>query len=417
MKSCYLIFLLVVFAFLVRISYPIYLEMKNEGYHERNINEIEFYYDDVARSIVAGKGFVHSENPNKYTKFKFEPGTPFNFVPPLYALLVAFVYKIFGPNVLYAKIITSLFDALVCLYIYLICKQIFHNRKLGLLASALYSVYPFAIYMASIMYYQTLLNLCLCIMVFCLLKARANWRNGAACGVAFGLSALAKPVTLPLIIFLPFIKFLEYIFKKIACDNFIQWTAFFVFAGVVVLLPWTVRNYIVFHEFVPVQKGGPAAFFQGSREEYIDVDVDTLRVKFKEDFSDTPSMYKRGFDNHIHQLVDSPMAYLAFLVKKFAYSWFNTEGKTDNTKALLVQSPFLLMALIGFVSALKMWFRNFNYYIFIIVMFIVGVQVLYFPLVRYTLSVMPLMMIYSSVGIYFVMNLFNRRYSICAEFK
>ena len=115
----HLLILIFILAFFLRVAPNIYLELRQQGWHINNINEMEFYYDDVARSLIVGKGFVHSVNPRSQNSlYKFEPGTPFRFVPPLYAWWLGLVYFIFGPNVLIAKILQCLMDASVCLLLY-----------------------------------------------------------------------------------------------------------------------------------------------------------------------------------------------------------------------------------------------------------------------------------------------------------
>ena len=96
-KSFYYLIIIFCLGITLRITPILYLELSSPGWHEKNINEIEFYYDDVARSLIAGKGFVHSVNPRPTgTPFSFTPGTPFSFVPPLYAWLLYIPYKLFG---------------------------------------------------------------------------------------------------------------------------------------------------------------------------------------------------------------------------------------------------------------------------------------------------------------------------------
>jgi 4-amino-4-deoxy-L-arabinose transferase-like glycosyltransferase len=410
-----ILFLIFTLAFILRALPILYLEYNEKGWHEKNINEIEFYYDDVARSLLAGKGFVHSVNPNEHTKYKFDPGTPFHFVPPLYAWFIYGIYKTFGPNVLLGKIFTVALDSLTCALIFLISQKIFKERVISYLGGLLYAIYPLSIATAMTLYYQVPMNILICLLVFFLMNT-TNLKNGVLSGVAWGLSTLAKPVTLPLLLILPAFKIIESKFKKTRLQDSLIWSSAFFIIGISVITPWTVRNFIVFNEFVPVQRGGPEAFFQGSLKKYIELDVDTLRLRYKDEF-EIDDLLSQGIRNHVMSLRDSPLSYAHFLAKKFAYAWYNTEGKEKNFNALLVQTPFLFLAILGLITGSRNWIKSNNNYILFIILFIMGIQVAIFPLVRYTLVVMPLMMVYSSFGLFYLINIRRGHQVLVSYFK
>jgi 4-amino-4-deoxy-L-arabinose transferase-like glycosyltransferase len=394
-RSILWIFLL---AFLLRAAPNIWLEWKEPGWHASNINEIEFYYDDVARSLILGEGFVHSVNPRSSTSpYNFSPGTPFHFVPPLYAWLLGIEYFAFGPNVLLAKLVQCFLDAAVCLLIYRIGVRML-DRRTALIAAALYAIYPLAIFADTRLYYQTLLNLALCWIILCM-AAPATVKNGMWTGIAVGVSALAKPVTLPLILILPVIRMLETI-RKPTLRSHVCWSIALVIACVLTLAPWTIRNYIVFDRFIPVQSGGGWVLMQGSKEAYIDANVDDLRRKYGNDLAISPDEFaSTALLNHRTHLVSDPLDYFWFLGKKFLLAWYNTEGKDKNAMALLVQLPFLIAALIGFTSLFAVWIRTPNSYVIGLILYISALQIALFPLVRYTLAVMPLVMLPAAVAI------------------
>lgn len=391
--------LIVMLAFILRVSPVIYFEVKHPGYHARNVNEIEFYYDDVARSVIAGEGFVHSVNPRPETQFKFRPGTPFHFVPPLYAWWVSLLYFLFGPSILVAKIFQCILDASVCYFLFSIGRKMSRNDVLGLTSSVLYATYPLAIYMCMSLYYQVPMNLLLCWLVVCLV-GETNIKNGIYCGLITGLSALAKPVTLPFMLLLPMARLAE-IYRSKRIRPWVGWSLALVAASVVVLTPWTIRNYLVFGKFVPVQSGASAPFIQGSKEEYIDLDVNELRKSYGQDLgikNEDPG--RVALENHIDHFLSNPLDYLRFLGKKAALSWYNTEGRTKNKYVLAGQFPYLLLGGVGLVFSLRYWGRRARFYIPAIIVYFCLVQIAIFPLFRYTLAVMPLVMVLCALGLW-----------------
>ncbi len=399
-RTLYLLGLIFLMAVILRIIPIIYMEWKDPGWHARNINEIEFYYDDVARSLIAGKGFIHSVNPrSEDSQYKFKPGTPFHFVPPLYAWWLYLVYLAFGPNVFLAKILQSLMDATVCLLIYVLGMRIFGNKGVSLLAALLYAICPLAIVVCGTLYYQIPMNVALCWMVLSFMGS-VKIRNGVWTGIAAASTALAKPVTLPLIMLMPVVRIIEGSMKQVPLKRSLFWAISFVVASVVTLTPWTIRNYMVFNKFVPIQHGGAEAFLQGSKEEYVDMDVLSLRKKYGDSGLAPATEYtKAAVSNHFNHLRENPLDYLRFLGKKFLLAWFNTEGKEKNFYVLLAQIPFLFFALISLGLSCKFWLKAPNWYVPALVLYICGIQVIIFPLVRYTLVVMPLVMLMTASGL------------------
>jgi hypothetical protein len=85
-------------------------------------------------------------------------------------------------------------------------------------------------------------------------------------------------------------------------------------------------------------------------------------------------------------------------------SWYNTEGKKKNGVVLLIQIPFLSFALVSLFLSGKTWCCKSNWYVPGIIVFICGVEVIFFPLMRYTLVVMPFVMLMAAHGAYIVWN-------------
>jgi 4-amino-4-deoxy-L-arabinose transferase-like glycosyltransferase len=387
-----------ILAFVLRAAPNVYMEWKHPGKHAGNIEELEFYIDDVARSLIVGGGFVHSLNPRPGCPYHFTPGTPFDFEPPLAAWWVGLVYFAIGPNIFLARIVQCLMDACVCPLLYVLARRMTVDRGTALLSAFLYAVYPLAIAICLGLYYQVPMNLALIWLVLCLI-APVTWRNGLWAGVALALSALAKPVTLPLIALLPVLKFLGWLRGKISLRACLLWCLSFVAASLAILTPWTVRNYLVFHRFVPVQNGAGAPLMLGSKEKYIDVDCAAVHEKYDSEMKYPPGEYERvAINNHVDHLRQAPLDYLRFLTKKFAFTWYNTEGKTKNWPTLLLQAPFLLLAIVGLIGVPRLWRQNGNGYVPALVLYICAVQVVFLPLVRYTLAVMPLVMVIAAVG-------------------
>ena len=382
-------------AVVLRATPIVFREVREPGWHERHLDNIGWYYDDVARSLIVGEGLV---NPRPECPWQVEPGTPLRLVPPLYAWWLGVVYFIFGPNIVLAKILQCFMDAFVCPLLYLLARRVTGDGKTALLSALLYAVYPLSIYSCQWLNYQKPLNLALIWIVLCL-TAPVTWRNGVWTGLAVAISALAKPVTLPLIAVIPIVKAVECIWRKVSMKVCLVWCLLFAAVCLATLTPWTIRNYLVFHEFVPVQRGGGVPMFHGSKEEYVDLDVGTWRERYEDEIAAAKGNFARvAINNHLEHLRSAPLDYFRFLGKKFLLTWYNTESRTKNTPALLIQSPFLVLAIVGLACAGRLWLKHGNWYLPGMVLYFAAIYVAFHPYIRYMVAVMPLVMVVAAVG-------------------
>ncbi len=378
-------------AFLLRAAPLVYLEVREPGWHASHIEELEFYFDDVGRSLITGSGFVHSVNPRPNCTYGFKPGTPFEFEPPLYAFWIGAVYSVLGPNIFLAKVLQALMDASACLLLYVLCRRVtagtrFDSPATALFSALLYAVYPLAIQVGMHLYYQVPMNLILIWLVLCLLSP-ATWRNGLETGLAVGLSALAQPVTLPLLAILPLLRIRR-----------LMWCFCFAAAGVAAIAPWIIREYEVFHQFVPIRNGAPGTLLQGSTEAYLNMTTAEAQVAMRRDVPSASECTRAAVTNHLDHFKAAPLNYLRFLAKKFLMAWYNTEGKAKNRLCLLIQGPFLALAVLGLALPRGMWLKNRNWYLPAMVLYFCAVEMALLPLVRYTLAVMPLVMVPAGIG-------------------
>jgi 4-amino-4-deoxy-L-arabinose transferase-like glycosyltransferase len=198
----------------------------------------------IARSLAQGHGF---SNP------LFGETGPTAWMTPLYPMLVAGVFKLFGVYTKVSAIVMLLFDclfsALTCLPVFFIAKKTADERA-GMWAGWAWAFFPYAIFFsADFIWATTLTTLALATLFLMTLHLdRPSLARWAAFGVASGIGALIDPVVLS---FIPLIAF------RMATRLFRQrrsWlkpltVAFFSFLAVV--SPWFLRNYNVFQTFVP----------------------------------------------------------------------------------------------------------------------------------------------------------------------
>jgi len=199
----------------------------------------------IAQSIVEGKGFS--------SPFFGQTG-PTAIMPPIYPLLLAAVFRVFGTytkaSALVMLSLDSLFSALTCVPVFLIAQRSFGLRT-AVWAGWAWAFFPYAIYFsADFIWVTTLATLMLALIFLAALRLEDSSRvsTWGSFGVLAGIGALTDPVVLSVTPLLALWMCWRRLQKKQS------WfvpalAALLAFGGTV--SPWMVRNYRVFHAFVP----------------------------------------------------------------------------------------------------------------------------------------------------------------------
>lgn len=179
--------------------------------------------------------------------------------PPLYSFFLAGIYYFLGESVSAVRIIQSLLGAFTCLMVYFAGKILF-NRKTGMIGSILAAFYPYFIYYTGDILSETLLTFLLSSSVALLVwfQQRPGYRRAILSGFCLGLTSLCKPVILPFVLL-----FLVWIVIALRRQRAHAWLTVLLVGSSVLLaiLPWTIRNYFYYHEFILVSTSGPALWF------------------------------------------------------------------------------------------------------------------------------------------------------------
>ena len=203
----------------------------------------------VARSIALHQGF---SSP-------FLPRTgPTALTPPLYPYLLAGIFRLCG---LYTPLaafgilaFNSLMASLTCLPLFLTARRVF-GRPTALCAGWLWAAYPFSIYFSADRVWDYALTGFLfawCLWLAVRLQHKASPLLWVAFGALSGLTCLCNPSVMTL--------FPLFLLIAIACHRRRQRAAIpgglaALLAFCLVLTPWTVRNFRVFHALIPVRDG------------------------------------------------------------------------------------------------------------------------------------------------------------------
>ena len=270
-------------AFAVRV---LYMTVAGTWHIRLLLDHFQFGWElgRIARSVALGHGYA---NPF------LGPTGPTAWIPPLYTLMVAAVFKLCG---IYSPLsawvifaLNSVFSAATALAVYEIAARCF-GQRVALWSGWLWALYPAAMqYAVHWVWDMSLTTWLFAAVLVTALRARRidcthlappspvfreaqrnpdgqrirRWINF---GLLWGLIALSNP---SLLIALPVIALwmlwgtwhtaheLEHAIRGAAC-------AALVFA--LCLAPWTYRNWLVFHAFLPTRGNLGAELFESTRE-------------------------------------------------------------------------------------------------------------------------------------------------------
>src|SRR6202046_3442929 len=217
----------------------------------RAVSVVPFLFEsgNIAHSLAAGNGFS--------SPFRVDTG-PTAWLPPIYPMLLAVIFRIFGPytflSFVAAASLNILFTTLTCVPIFLAGKRI---AGLGVAAGAawLWAIFPNAILIPVQSMWDASFSALLVATIFCATLALAEStrvRDWCAYGLLWGFTLMTNATLIALLPFL--LGWLAYRAQK----QRRQWIGRAALSiGILVLcsVPWTVRNYEIFHSFVPLRSG------------------------------------------------------------------------------------------------------------------------------------------------------------------
>lgn len=356
----------------------------------------EIAYLGGAHHLVEGRGFR-------------DPAYPV-FTPPLYAVLIAASLYLFHDAELPVRIAQAAADSLTVVILYLITWQLL-GLETALLASIALSIYPFSIYAVTYIGPETFFTLMLSIFVLLSIYAirYGHLRYYVSAGLVLGLATLTRGTTLyyPLVFLLPL-----FLLRRVSRATAPQYVAFCL-AFAVVILPWSLRNYVVLDDFIPVATAG-SNLLPACSEKFM-----TIPEKVKE----WPHLYemmqsrgikapprdskpserdgflmKAGLEYCKTRLANDPLSFGPLIVKKFLRLWYATESGENHTKIIAVNMLIYPFALYGLGLA---WYRRQALTLLLLapVGYFISLHWISFPLFRYMLPVMPYVISFAAFGI------------------
>lgn len=241
------IILIILFTFFASLVYSFYFKIKPLVDAKA--------YDKIAVNLVNGSGYREDLSVDIQHDYAIAR------VGPLYEYFLAGIYKIFGHHYGAVWVIQAILRAVSVWFLYLTALIIFrfnqNKNNLAILSAAIFGFYPDLIEISAMLMTETFYLFFLSLMVYLFFRFFESMNSGQSIllGLVSTLAILARP---PIIFFLPII-FWRYFQKKKVFSVFL-----FSFIIILVLAPWTIRNYTVYNRFMPLGAAGSFNFWIGN---------------------------------------------------------------------------------------------------------------------------------------------------------
>jgi 4-amino-4-deoxy-L-arabinose transferase-like glycosyltransferase len=376
---------------IVRLVYVIALGLLAD------LNPYEDYYDDIARSLISGKGFfVSGEVEHSLVRY------------PLYPLLLAGCFRLFGYGQGFVTL-QYLLDALTLLVIYRLGKECFEEgtARLGVVLA---SFYPFtALYILRCLP-ETLFTLLIALSLLTLCRAhrRAKLLGFIVTGFALGLTTLCKSVGFYFALVVPLLALLPRFggWRTAASHLLIPLVA------LLTILPWGLRNYFVTGRLILLGTAGPYSLYIGNNLATDGRDRDEVGEQHREIFMAHMLEVAQGHSPTSpeasaplraavrRQFAEHPGASLWLIVRKAGRFWVDVYGPRNKLFQWIVapvQVAVLLMAVPGILLALRLGCPVWP--LLLAILYMNGIHALVLSTFRYSVPIMPEMMLFAALTI------------------
>src|SRR5580698_7972493 len=275
---------------------------------------------NVARALVAGHGF----------------GSPFvstqtsAIMPPVYPLIVAGIFEVFGEHTAGSIFAVHVFDcivnALACIPIFLVARNSF-GKRVGLWAAWAWVFFPYGIYFAAAWAWSThLLMNALLWLLYMAQRIETSPKLGlwADFGFLAGIAGLIEPSVLVVV---PFLLLLAMWRLARAGKRWLLSGAAASFLLAATIAPWLIRDAMLFHRFIPMRDSMGLELWMGNNGYSVRFTSDDLHsLHNAQELADYNSMGELAYMDHkaaqAHAYIAAhPAWYAVMCTRRAIYLW------------------------------------------------------------------------------------------------
>lgn len=280
---------------------------------------------NVASALASGHGFC--------CLFR-QPTGATAWLSPIYPLLIAAIFKVFGVftfrSFCASVLLNSLFSALTCFPLFYGAVRV-AGKLTASVAAWFWAFSPIAIILPYAWIWDSSLSAFFAAALLwatLYLPDRASLRNSALYGLLWGIALLTNPALGAL---LPFL--MAWILVGTGATNLqrLQLLLVSVVAILVACAPWAIRNYVQFHRFVPLRSNLAYEFWSGNNEIFDPASRELNRITRYEQTRLYAHLGETAFLDQKWQAAVAfvrahPALYVQLCGRRFIATWFGTDS-------------------------------------------------------------------------------------------
>jgi len=361
------------------------------------INPNDWEYGEIARNLVADNGYARTTVFNGSLELTSSHA-------PLYPYFLSVFYNLGQKTWVFIIIqfIQAFLSSLIILIFYKTALLLF-NKSVAILTSVGITLYPPLIYYSAKLTPTTFFIFLLSLTILLIFKIKKdNLISKILPGIMLGLSILCNPLALTIF---PALIIWHFIERKISLKDLIL----IIVTSLIILVPWTIRNYSVHHHIIPVTTQFGINFWIGNNPNATGTDYykvysikqgnfvlmdQTLPRKVKNELGRKSEIARSKFflKQGIKFIKQNPIKFLRLLLKKCYYFWWFAPSEINasvdvikyKTIYMIFYIPVLILGLLGILMSLNRKFIKNNLLIILVIFFISSIYIItHVGLIRY----------------------------------
>jgi 4-amino-4-deoxy-L-arabinose transferase-like glycosyltransferase len=345
------------------------------------------------------------------------PEGPTSWMPPVYPLIMAGIFKVFGiysmQSALALELLLTIVSVLSCGLLYLLGKRLY-NAQVGLIAAFLLAIYPPSIYYAVRSVWDTgIFTCCLLVVVLMFLRLadHPNLKAGMCLGIIMGFTSLVNPI---IISAYPFASAWLYLKSDSNRSTVMKTIALMLTGFCVVISPWLLRNYLLFGQFVFIKSNFGHELYIGLKYDYSSGEPSIkndnvkrfLLTEDEREFIDNANEASRNgllLRKAITFIAENPLHFTQQVISRFTRFWtfMRPYPGLQAKVSLTIYLTVLILAVAGLVLS-----RAKRRGVQLVVLFLLSLPLPYYLTVahifRYRFPVEPFLLLFAASMIHWV---------------
>jgi tetratricopeptide (TPR) repeat protein len=404
-------------AFLFRLIY-ILQSRSNPSFYYPTVDEL--WHLNWAREILTGPFW----------------GSEAYFRGPLYPYLLAFIWKISGGSILWARIIQLIIPSISAVIVYLLGAKTF-NRKIGVFAGLGFAAYGTMIFYDGMFMIEALAIMLNLLATYFLSEVRPEQKPIKYLwpGLILGLSAITRP---NILLFVPPLLLWIYVVseKKSDIKRRILFPVVFAVGLIVPIFGVTLRNYFITEEPILISSQGGVNFYIGNNPDAEGLTMMMPEVRLDESLpwnqftaatraaaeKEAGKKLKPGEESSfwtrkaLNFIWNNPGDFIYLTFKKFVYFCLGFENSDNqdiyysrNYSGLLalllwhkaIYFPYGLLFPLAMTGMIISWNRKSGLaLLYIFILSYIPSVILFLVTARHRLAVIPFMLIFAAAGLW-----------------